>query len=195
VSAAPAVLVDRDGTLIEDRGYIDRIDRMDIYPYSIEALRVLQRAGYKLVVVTNQAGVARGMYGEDFVHEGHAWLRGKLEAGGVRLDGVYYCPHHAEAAVERYRVACDCRKPKPGMALQAAEELGLDLTRSFVIGDRWIDVELASRVGARGILVRTGYGAGEETHPPEGALAAGTVVVDHVHAAATWILRQGGATS
>jgi D-glycero-D-manno-heptose 1,7-bisphosphate phosphatase len=180
------VLVDRDGTLIEDRGYIDRIDRMNIYPYAVEALRVLQRAGYRLVVVTNQAGVARGMFTEAFVHEAHAWLRDKFEAGGVWFDGIYYCPHHTEASVDAYRLACECRKPQPGMALQAAKDLDLDLSRSFVVGDRWLDVALASRAGARGILVRTGYGATEETHPPGGVVA--TAVVDHVHAAATWIL-------
>ena len=188
MSGTPAVLVDRDGTLIEDRGYVDRIDRMDIYPYAIEALRVLQRAGFKIVVVTNQAGVARGMFTEAFVHEAHAWLREQFEAGGVRFDGIYYCPHHTEGSVDTYRVACECRKPQPGMALQAAKDLDLDLSRSFVVGDRWLDVALANRAGARGILVRTGYGAAEETKPADGVVAA--AVVDHVHAAATWILRQ-----
>jgi D-glycero-D-manno-heptose 1,7-bisphosphate phosphatase len=194
VSGTPAVLLDRDGTLIEDRGYIDRIDRMDIYPYSVEALHVLQRAGFRIVVVTNQAGVARGMFDESFVHEAHEWLRGRLAAGGVRLDGVYYCPHHTEASVEAYRRDCECRKPKPGMALRAARELGLDLSRSFVVGDRWLDVGLAQAAGARGILVRTGYGGTEEHHPVDGVTAA--AVVDHVHAAAVWILKHavpGGA--
>lgn len=193
MSGTPAVLVDRDGTLIEDRGYVDRVDRMDIYPYSVEALRVLQRAGYRVVVVTNQAGVAYGMFGEDFVHEANGWLRARFEAGGVRLDGIYYCPHHPNANVAAYRRECDCRKPKPGMALRAAKDLELDLSRSFVVGDRWLDVGLATSAGARGILVRTGYGATQATHPPEGAVAA--AVVDHVHAAATWILRQQGGRS
>ena len=130
---------------------------------------------------------------EAFVHEAHTWLQERFLAGGVRLDGIYYCPHHTEASVEEYRLDCDCRKPKPGMVLQAARDLDLDLPRSFVVGDRWLDVGLAARAGTRGILVRTGYGATEEAHPVEGVTAA--AVVDHVHAAATWILahREGPA--
>jgi D-glycero-D-manno-heptose 1,7-bisphosphate phosphatase len=185
----PAVLVDRDGTLNEDRGYIGRLDLIHLFPYSVEALRVLQQAGFRIVVVTNQAGVARGNFGEAFVHEAHAWLRGRFAAGGVHLDGIYHCPHHPHGAVPEFTKECDCRKPRPGMALQAARDLGLDLSRSFVIGDTWLDIGLANRVGARGILVRTGYGATQEGSPVEGVTAA--AVVDHVHAAATWILAQG----
>jgi D-glycero-D-manno-heptose 1,7-bisphosphate phosphatase len=191
VSGTPAVLVDRDGTLNIDHGYIGRIDLLNLYPYAIEALRVLQQAGFKLVVVTNQAGVARGMFEEAFVLESHEWLRHQFAAGGVRFDGIYHCPHHPDGIVPKYAVACDCRKPRPGMAQRAARELDLDLSRSYVVGDKWRDVGLANSVGATGILVRTGYGATEEFQPEEGTTAA--VVVDNVHAAATWILRQQGA--
>jgi D-glycero-D-manno-heptose 1,7-bisphosphate phosphatase len=184
----PAVLVDRDGTLNEDRGYIGRLDLLALYPYAVDALRVLQRAGFRLAIVTNQAGVARGMFGEDFVHEAHAWLRQQFAAGGVHLDGIYHCPHHPDGSVPEYTKACDCRKPQPGMALQAARDLGLDLSRSFVIGDKWLDIGLANNVGARGLLVRTGYGATEEQRPMSGVTAA--AVVDNVHAAATWILER-----
>jgi D-glycero-D-manno-heptose 1,7-bisphosphate phosphatase len=192
VSRAPAVLLDRDGTLIEEAGYIDRIARMRLFPYTIDALRVLQTAGFRLVVVTNQAGVARGIFGEAFVAEAHAWLREQFARGGVRIDGVYYCPHHPDATVQHYRQKCECRKPQPGMALRAAIELGLDLERSYVVGDKWLDVGLANATGAQGILVRTGYGATDEAHPMPGVSAA--TVVDHVHAAAVWILQQQGRT-
>ena len=190
MSGVPAVLVDRDGTLNIDHGYIGRIDLLNLYPYSVEALRVLQEAGFRLVVVTNQAGVARGMFDEAFVRESHAWLRERFAAGGVRLDGIYHCPHHPDGIVPEYKKACDCRKPRPGMALQAARDLGLDLSRSFVVGDKWLDVGLANSVGAQGLLVRTGYGATEEHQPQPGVTAA--AVVDNIHAAATWILRQRG---
>ncbi len=186
MSGRPAVLLDRDGTLIEDHGYIGRVDRMRVYPYAVEALRVLQEAGFALVLVTNQAGVAREVFPETFLAEAHGWLRAHFAAGGVRFDGVYYCPHHPDGTLEPYRQRCECRKPRPGMALRAASDLGLDLSRSFVVGDKWLDVGLANNVGARGILVRTGYGLAEEAHPVAGVTPA--AVVDHVHAAATWIL-------
>jgi D-glycero-D-manno-heptose 1,7-bisphosphate phosphatase len=186
VSGNPAVLVDRDGTLIEDHGYIGRVDRMQLYPYAVEALRVLQQDGFRIVLVTNQAGVARGVFPEAFLDEAHGWLRDRFAAGGVRFDGIYHCPHHPDATLPQYRQRCECRKPRPGMALQAARDLDLDLSQSFVVGDKWLDVGLATQCGARGILVRTGYGLTEEAHPVAGVTAA--AVVAHVHAAATWIL-------
>lgn len=188
MSGHPAVLLDRDGTLIEDHGYIGRVDRMQVYPFAIEALRVLQRAGFRLVIVTNQAGVARGVFPESFLAEAHGWLADRFAAAGVRFDGIYYCPHHPDGTLPQYRQRCECRKPRPGMALQAARDLGLDLSRSYVVGDKWLDVGLANQSGARGILVRTGYGLMEEAHPVEGVTPA--AVVDHLHAAATWILGQ-----
>lgn len=187
MSGVPAVLLDRDGTLIEEGGYIDRIARMRLFPYAVEALHVLQAAGFKLIVVTNQAGVARGIFDERFVGEAHAWLREQFARGGVDIAAIYHCPHHPDATVPYYRQQCECRKPRPGMALRAAAEHGLDLTRSFVVGDKWLDVGLANATGARGILVRTGYGATDEVHPEAGVTAA--AVVDHVHAAAVWILQ------
>jgi D-glycero-D-manno-heptose 1,7-bisphosphate phosphatase len=186
----PAVFFDRDGTLNEDVGYLDRLDRLRFYPYATDALRVLARAGYALVVVTNQAGIALGIIDEPIVEGIHAHITGRLAQAGVRLDGIYYCPHHPTAKVERYRTECDCRKPKPGMVRRAAHDLQLDLTRSFVVGDRWLDVGVANAVGARGLLVRSGYGATEEAHRPDGVEAV--AVVDHAMAAASWILRNGG---
>jgi D-glycero-D-manno-heptose 1,7-bisphosphate phosphatase len=184
----PAVFLDRDGTLIEEVGYLDRIERVALFPWTIDALRVLRRAGYALVVVTNQAGVARGYFDEAHVEAVHEHLRSRFAAAGAPVDGFHFCPHHPEATLPAYRVRCECRKPQPGLILRAARELDLDLARSFVIGDRWLDVETARRAGARGILVRTGYGAHESRHPEDGVIAA--AVVDHAFAAASWIVRQ-----
>ncbi len=182
----PAVFLDRDGTLIEEVHYLDRHDRLALFPWSIDAVRVLKRAGFAVVVVTNQAGVARGIFDEAFVADVHRALAARFAAGGAPLDGLYYCPHHPDGSVASYRRECECRKPKPGLLHRAACDHGLGLTRSFVVGDRWTDVELARAVGARGLLVRTGYGAVEAAQPPP-ALPA-TPVVDNVMAAAAWIL-------
>lgn len=183
----PAVFLDRDGTLIEDAGYLDRLERLVIFPWSIDAVRLLNRAGYTVVVVTNQAGVARGIVNEAFIGEAHRYLSDRCAAGRATIDAYYYCPHLEDAPVEQYRRRCDCRKPRPGMLRQAAQDHALDLSRSWVIGDRWLDVELAANAGAGGILVRTGYGRTEEGRPPSGVRAE--IVVDDLMAAVGWILR------
>jgi len=187
VSVRPAVFLDRDGTLIEEAGYLDRLERLVFYPYSVDAVRLLNRADLAVVIITNQAGVARGIVREAFVGEAHRHVTMRLEQGGARVDGFYYCPHHPEASVEQYRKSCDCRKPQPGMLRRAADELKLDLARSFVIGDRWHDLQAGDAVGARGILVRTGYGRTEEAAPK--ARLAPVAIVDNLIEAASWILR------
>ena len=184
----PAVFLDRDGTLIEEAGYLDRIERLVCFPYSVDAVRLLNRAGLAVVIVTNQAGVARGIFPESFVAEAHAHLRGRLDAGGAHVDGFYYCPHHPDGTVEPYRRACECRKPGDAMLRQAAEELNLDLARSTVVGDRWHDIEAGRRTGSRTVLVRTGYGRTEEQRPKAGVTA--DAIVDNLIEAVSWILRE-----
>jgi D-glycero-D-manno-heptose 1,7-bisphosphate phosphatase len=159
----PAVLLDRDGTLAHEVGYINHLSRFQLYPFAVEAVRLANRAGFLAVVVTNQAGVARGYFPETMIEVVHGHMRAVMESGGARLDGIYYCPHHPSVGEPPYRQDCDCRKPRPGLALRAAAELGIDLSRSWVVGDRPGDLELAGRVGARGALVKTGYGLGELT--------------------------------
>ena len=163
----PAVFLDRDGTMIEERGYLHDLDLVTPFPFTAPAIVRLREAGFAIVVVTNQAGVARGLFDEEAVRRVHARLDMLLAPAGAAPDAYYYCPHHPEGVVEGYRVACGCRKPAPGLVERAARDLDLDVRRSFVVGDKWIDVGLANRAGARGILVRTGYGAGE-TEPPPG---------------------------
>ena len=181
------VFVDRDGTLIEEVGYLDRVDRLTLYPWTTDAVRALNRAGLKVVLVSNQSGVARGFFEETVVHDIHARMAEMLSAGGARIDAYYYCPHHPDGKVPTYARACDCRKPKRGLVDRAAQELGIDPAHSFVVGDRWLDVGLARTVGGRGILVRTGYGAREEAHPAENLSA--DAIVDNFAGAASWILR------
>jgi D-glycero-D-manno-heptose 1,7-bisphosphate phosphatase len=184
----PAVFVDRDGTLLEEAGYLDRLERVVFFPHSVDAVRLLNRAGFAVVVITNQSGVARGLYEETFVLQTHELMTRRLAEGGARIDGYYYCPHHPTGEVERFRVDCDCRKPAPGMLRKAAADLSIDLSRSFTVGDKWSDVQVAQAVGARGILVRTGYGRSTESAPRAGVEPA--VIVDNLIAAAAWIFRQ-----
>ena len=189
----PAVFLDRDGTLLEEAGYVDRLERLVLFPFSVDAVRLLNRSDLAVVVVTNQSGVGRGIYDEDFVHRAHRLIAERMAAGGARIDGFYYCPHHPAAEIQQYRVDCDCRKPLPGMLRRAAAELSIDLSRSFTVGDKWSDVELARRVGARGILVRTGYGAATEQSSGAGIDVA--TVVDNLAAAAAWMLAEAARTA
>jgi D-glycero-D-manno-heptose 1,7-bisphosphate phosphatase len=181
------VFADRDGTLIEEVGYLDRVERVALYPWTADAIRALNRAGLPIVLVSNQSGVARGFFPEAVVEEVHRHMAALLGAGGARIDAYYYCPHHPDGKVAAYARVCECRKPNRGLVDRAARELGVDPARSFVVGDRWLDVEMARAVGGRGILVRTGYGATQEGHPPDGLSA--DAVVDNFAGAASWILR------
>ncbi|MGH9143844.1 MAG: D-glycero-alpha-D-manno-heptose-1,7-bisphosphate 7-phosphatase, partial [Vicinamibacterales bacterium] len=158
----PAVFLDRDGTIIEDVGYLDALSRVEFYPWTVDAIRMLNRASLAVVVVTNQSGVARGMFSDAFVGATHREIDARLAAGGARIDAYYHCPHHPDGRVADYARRCDCRKPGRAMIDRAAMELDLDPARSFVVGDKWIDVRLGVAVGARAILVRTGNGAEEE---------------------------------
>jgi D-glycero-D-manno-heptose 1,7-bisphosphate phosphatase len=189
----PAIFMDRDGTLSHEVGYVNHASRFRLFPWSVEAVRLVNRSGFLAVVVTNQAGVARGYFPETLVHDVHGALRATLEAGGARLDGIYYCPHHPSVGEPPYRQDCDCRKPRPGLLRRAEAELGIDLRRSYVVGDRHGDLALAWSVGARGALVRTGYGLGELawhaarwSRPPD-------IVADHLLEAVDRILEEAGA--
>lgn len=182
-----AVFLDRDGTMVEEAGYLDRLERLVFFPYTVDAVRLLNQAGFAVIVVTNQAGIARGLIKESFVAEAHRHISERLAAGGARVDGYYYCPHYPRGIVQELSGQCNCRKPQPGMLRQAAEDHQLDLSRSFVVGDRWHDVELAQNVGAQGILVRTGLGRRDESSPEPGIKPA--AILDNLIDAAAWILR------
>ncbi|MBI4264509.1 MAG: HAD family hydrolase [Acidobacteria bacterium] len=183
----PAVFLDRDGTLIEERGYLDRLDLLAVLPWTPDAIRLLNRAGFATVVVTNQSAIGRGLIDEAFLHRLHAAFDTHLAAGGARMDAYYFCPHHPDADLERYRRVCRCRKPGPGMIERACRELQLDPRRSVMVGDRWLDVACGRAAGTRSVLVRTGHGAHEAEHPPEGARA--DAILNNLMEAVGWILR------
>jgi D,D-heptose 1,7-bisphosphate phosphatase len=155
----PAVFVDRDGTINEEAGYLDRMEKLRLIPGAAEAIRLINASGMKAVVVTNQSGIARGFFTESILAEIHMRLGEMLRAEGASLDGIYFCPHHPTEGRGDYLRACACRKPEPGLLLRATAELGLDPDRSYMVGDTLKDIEAGTRAGARGVLVRTGYGA------------------------------------
>lgn len=185
-TAQAAVFLDRDGTLIKEVGYLDRPERIELYPWSIDSIAALNRAGILVVLATNQSGVARGFFTEHTVAEVHARIADLLAKGGARIDAYYYCPHHPHGSIPAYTRVCECRKPARGLVDRAVRELGVDPQLSFAVGDRWLDVQLARTVGARGVLVRTGYGAMEATRPPDGLSA--DALVDNLVEAVSWVL-------
>lgn len=184
----PAVFLDRDGTMIEDGGYVGHMADVRWFPYTADAIRLLNRAGYLVCVTTNQAGVARGYYTESDVKALHEAMAGVLAEGGARVDGWFYCPHHPTADVESYRIVCGCRKPEPGLIGQARARFPIDVERSFVVGDKLADVESAARVGARGVLVRTGYG--DEIARTHVTVPHAAHVAADLMAAVSWVLSQ-----
>ena len=159
-----AVFIDRDGTISEEVGYVNHVSRYRVLPFAAEAVRTLNEAGWLAILVTNQAGVARGYFEEEMIGRVHGLLADELEKGGARLDAVYYCPHHPSVGEPPYRFDCDCRKPRPGLIRRAAEELGIALQKSWMVGDRYSDTELARNAGTRAAFVLTGYGRGEYEH-------------------------------
>jgi D-glycero-D-manno-heptose 1,7-bisphosphate phosphatase len=159
--------MDRDGTVSDEVGYLNHASRLRVLPFAAEAIRAVHDAGMLAILVTNQAGVARGYFAESMIGEVHDRLEAELARAGARLDAIYYCPHHPSAGEAPYRADCDCRKPRPGMLERAAEEHGVDLAASYVVGDKYTDVRLAHAVGAKGVLVLTGYGIGEYEYESE----------------------------
>lgn len=183
-----AVFLDRDGTLIDEVGYLDRVERVQLYPWAADAVRVLNRAGVRIVMVTNQSGIARGFFDEDTVRRVHQHIAERLAAAGAHLDAYYYCPHHPDGKIPAYAIRCECRKPGRALVDRAVAELGIDPAQSFAVGDRWLDVQLAQAFGGEGILVRTGYGGNEANASVSGVTAA--AIVDNLAAASAWILHR-----
>ena len=154
-----AVFLDRDGVITKEPPYYaHRIEQLELISKSAEAIRLLNESGFKVIVVSNQSGVARGYYEENDVENYNNAMKNELKKQGAYIDAIYYCPHYPEAAIEEYRIDCDCRKPKPGMLRQAEKDLNLNLKLSFLIGDKMSDIEAGYRAGCKTILVLTGQG-------------------------------------
>ena len=159
-----AVFIDRDGTISEEVGYINHASRFRLFPYAAAAIKHLNENGWLAIVTTNQAGVARGYFSEDMIQTVHERMRAELDSAGARLDAIYYCAHHPSVGEPPYRRECDCRKPKPGLIARAAADFDIDLEASWVVGDRYSDVELARNAGVQSMFVMSGYGRGEWEH-------------------------------
>jgi len=179
-----AVFLDRDGTINEEVGYLDSLEKLRVFPEAFEAVRLINQAKMKTVVITNQSGIGRGFFDELFVGRVHEEMRGLFLKEGAVIDSFYYCPHHPTEGMGQYRQVCSCRKPEPGLLLKASEDLDIDLGKSYMIGDMPKDVEVGQRAGAKGILVQTGYGKGVDmgsTHPD--------YIAKDVLEAVKWIMR------
>ena len=184
-----AIFLDRDGTINEEVGYLDSLEKLVLYPQAFTAMRMINQSGFKAVVVTNQSGVARGYFTEELVVLVHARIQDLMRENDASIDAFFYCPHHPDAGGELYRKPCSCRKPEAGMFLQAAGVLNIDLGQSFMIGDTMRDMEAALRAGMRGILVRTGYGKEAENELHNAAVKP-VHIADNILEAVRWIIRR-----
>jgi D-glycero-D-manno-heptose 1,7-bisphosphate phosphatase len=166
----PAAFLDRDGVINLDRGYVVHVQDFEFVPGVLEACRVLARSGYALVVITNQSGIGRGLYSEANFLALSAWMQRRMADAGAPLAGIYHCPHHPIDALGEFRRECDCRKPAPGLLLRAERELGLDLARSILFGDKHSDLQAAAAAGVRHRFL---LGTDGRAIPPDDVLATG----------------------
>lgn len=184
-----AVFMDRDGTISEEVGYVNHPGRYRVFDYSAEAVRLLNQRGWLAVLVTNQAGVARGYFTEEMIGRVHSLLAQELARGAAALDAVYYCAHHPSVGEPPYRLDCDCRKPKPGLIQRAAADFSIDLEQSWMVGDRYSDIELARNAGVRSAFVLSGYGRGEWEYQSDGWKHEPDLVAEDLLAAVKEITR------
>ena len=185
-----AVFIDRDGTTNEQLGYINHLSRFVILPGVSEAVRLLNKNNWWAIIVSNQGGVARGYYPIELVDEIHAFLKSSLKEQGATIDGIFFCPHHPAGVLPEYSSECGCRKPETGLIDKAREAFDIDMSNSYVVGDRHVDIELASRLNLKGVLVKTGYGMGEiEYIIPEKRVKPHHVAEDLLDAV-EWILNE-----
>ena len=186
----PCVFLDRDGTVNEEVGYLHEPEKISLIPGAAQAIKKLNILGCLVVCISNQAGVARGYYSIDAVHEVHQKLEELLEEGGAHLDRIYFCPHHPTEGQYPYRINCECRKPGSGMLLKAAVELNIDLKRSYLIGDRLSDIQAAKNAGLKAILVLTGYGYKDLENIINHQHIQPDSICQDIGAAVDWILKQ-----
>jgi len=187
----PAVFIDRDGTINEPMGYVNHLSRFRILPRVPQAIRMLNRHGFLVLVVSNQSGVARGYYPLDLVKTLHHLLVTRIREKKGTIDGIFFCPHHPAGSVPEFSRDCDCRKPKTGLIEQACKSFEIDLQRSFVVGDMCTDMELAQRAGVPGVMVKTGYGLGEIEYILPRKTAKPAHLAEDLLDAVRWIIGRG----
>ena len=180
--------MDRDGTMTIEGGYINHPSRLKLISGTAEAVKLCNDNGLLAVVTTNQAGVARGYFTEDLIHVVHDRLRSMIAKKGGQLDAVYYCPHHPREGKPPYQSDCNCRKPRPGMIEQAAKELPVDLSRSYMVGDKISDSEFGHRLGLRTVMVMTGYGRGEYQYQRQDWSDTPDFIAKNLKHAVEWII-------
>ena len=183
-----AVFLDRDGVVIEEVGYLSDVSQLRFTPHSAQAVHLLNETKMKVIMITNQSGVARGYFSEAAITDIHQEMGKQLSAKKAFIDGIYYCPHHPEGTVERYAIQCDCRKPGLGLLTKAAEEHGIDLKHSYLVGDKLSDVECALKAGMTSILVLTGYGKDAMKKITEASSVKPVYIAKNLYEAAQWII-------
>ena len=187
-----AVFLDRDGVIAEEIGYLRDASELRLIPDSSRAVHLLNKTGMKVILITNQSGVARGYFAEGVISQIHQAMEKQLSAAKAFIDAIYYCPHHPEGVIEEYAIQCDCRKPGSGMLTQAAQDHGIDLKHSYLVGDKLSDVECAQRTGVSGILVLTGYGKDERKKITDGSSVKPIYIAKDLYEAAQWIIEDYG---
>jgi D-glycero-D-manno-heptose 1,7-bisphosphate phosphatase len=185
-----AVFLDRDGTVNEEVGYMRDLNMLRLIDGAGKAIRKLNDAGFKVVLVTNQSGVARGYFPESLVREAHNHIEAMLNQFGARIDAVYYCPHHPTAGNSEYTCDCDCRKPRTGLIDRAVKDLAIDKSHSYMVGDKWTDVELGQRAGVRSILVMSGFAPDDQGNRRPDHVGNPDFLARTVAEAADWIIRR-----
>ncbi|MEK6279266.1 MAG: HAD family hydrolase [Acidobacteriota bacterium] len=188
-----AVFIDRDGTISEEAGYINHASRFTLFPYAGAAVRHVNDNGWLAIIITNQAGVARGYFTEEMVKNVHRRMTEGLESDGAKLDAIYYCAHHPSLGDPPYRVDCDCRKPKPGLISRAVRDFDIDLGESWMVGDRYSDIELARNAGVKSAFVLSGYGRGEWEHQSTAWLHQPDLVAENLLEAVERIVNEAAA--
>jgi D-glycero-D-manno-heptose 1,7-bisphosphate phosphatase len=183
-----AVFLDRDGTVNEEVGYLTDLEKLRLIAGAGAAIRRLNQAGFKVVLVTNQSGVARGYFEESLVHKAHGRLQELLKPEGATIDAMYYCPHHPTAGNSHYTLDCACRKPRTGLIEKAVKDLDIDINHSYMVGDKWSDIELAQRAGVRGILVMSGFAPDDPGNKRSNRIKEPDFLAHSLSEAADWIL-------
>lgn len=185
-----AVFLDRDGTINEEVGYVNHIERFILLPRVPDAIRLLNQRGIKVIVITNQSGVARGYFPESLIFQVHKKMEELLRQRDAFVDGIYYCPHHPKEGFPPYLRVCKCRKPETGLVDEAVKAFDIDCSKSYMIGDRGVDIEFGHKIGAKPILVLTGYGKGEWEYNRYQWKVMPYYVASDLYDAVEWIIKQ-----